>query len=254
MLLAELMDTSVQVGQVLIPARSVESFLGGFAQHLVVWNHDEVFKISLIGSCSPVKYRERYFVLCTKHQIDGVNPPDLCLLRSDGSSAVTSNGVRYWSLPEYSKDTDAYDLVILDFTEACEAEADLRSLFFAFDSVPPNTTNEQVVALVGAGYPSSEQVYEIHENNHLGSVRRVFLLKPDGQPIDDAVLRGRTYAPTEFAADGLSGGPVFVVQLLGQVATAYFAGIIQRGGGGYIHFLKSGLIKRALDATIDAQA
>jgi hypothetical protein len=243
---------SVHVGQLLIPARSLESLLGAYAQNLIVWNHDEVFKIGLLGSCTPLKYRSRYFLLCTKHQIGGVDPKDLCLLRKDGSSVVTSNGVRFWGTSGTATETDAYDLAILDFSDACKIEADLRHYFFGFSEVPPDTTSDRVIALIGAGYPSADQVYELLEANHVGLVRRVMLLLADGQPSDQAILRARTQVPMNFSADGLSGGPVFMIQIVGQEFKAFFAGMIQRAGGGFVHFLKAGFIKAALDATIDA--
>lgn len=116
-----MLEMSVRVGEILIPARRLESLLGAYAENLVVWNHDSEFKVSLLGSATPLKYKGRYFVLCTKHQIKGLNPQDVCLLRKDGSTAVTSNGVRVWERPTEQSETDAYDLAIFDFGEACAA-------------------------------------------------------------------------------------------------------------------------------------
>lgn len=125
--------------------------------------------------------------------------------------------------------------------------------FCHFAEVPPDTASDRIVALIGAGYPSADQNYELHESNHIGLVRRVMLLSVDGQPTDQAILRARTLVPMDFSADGLSGGPVFVVQMVGNGFVAYFAGMILRAGGGFIHFLKSGLIRGALDAVIASE-
>jgi len=42
--------------------------------------------------------------------------------------------------------------------------------------------------------------------------------------------------------NGMSGGPVYVVQLVGEVPTVYLGGMMLRSGREYLYFLKSGFI------------
>lgn len=166
----------------------------------------------------------------------------------DGSQVYMSNGIRYWGPMNSKSEDDAHDLAIFDFNEACLSQPMLRNRFFPFTEVPPDTSSDRVIALVAAGYPCADQKYDIHETNHLGTFRRVILLQADGQPSDQSILRGRTVVPMTYDSDGLSGGPVFIIQMVGHQPHAYFAGIIQRASGGFMHFLKSGYVKAALDA------
>lgn len=52
-----LCDASVQLNGVLIPPSALDSVLGRYVHNLVAWNHDDVFRVSLLGSAIPLKYR-----------------------------------------------------------------------------------------------------------------------------------------------------------------------------------------------------
>ena len=78
---------------------------------------------------------------------------------------LTSGGFRAY--PD-SIDTDAYDVAAFDFTEPVADHPELRRRFFDLSQVPPNTFNNDVIAVLLAGYPAKEQSYDLEENNHLG--------------------------------------------------------------------------------------
>lgn len=66
-MLIKSLNTSVSVNGLFICARDVQTMLGRYSFNLVVWAHDETFKISLLGSATPLIYRGHHFVLCTGH-------------------------------------------------------------------------------------------------------------------------------------------------------------------------------------------
>lgn len=248
-ILGDLLDTAVDLGGFLVPAQALESHLGRFCQHLLVWTHDETHKLQLVGSSLPVKYRGHYFLLCSKHQLTDVDPEDVCIMYPDGSSVVTSSGVRVCGEMVRGGETDAYDIAAFDFTETLKSHPTLKPLFFCFDHVPPDVTSDKVVALIIAGFATTDQVYDIEDNNHLGSVKRNLTARPDGQPTDKSLMRGKYVEPLGFSPDGLSGAPVFVVQWAknGQ-PRAYLGGLMLRSGRETFHFLKSGYVKGFLDS------
>ena len=63
------------------------------------------------------------------------------------------------------------------------------------------------LALIVAGFPSSDQLYELEENNHLGSVKRNVIALPDGQPADKSLMGARFVESLEFEPDGLKWKP-----------------------------------------------
>ncbi len=237
-----ILDTSAWVGSLIIPANSLESHLGRYASQLAVWTHDDVYKLSIPGSATGLFFDGRAMLVCTMHQLKEFELSDVGLMLPDGSYLVTSSGSRTFRPGDYTKTTDAYDLVAFDFSKP---EAEIPSLtraFFPFEKVPPDTPNSNIVAYIIAGYPSADQKYEIVENNHLGMVRRVVIAEPDGQSADPALLKLKFLRELEFNPDGLSGSPAFVVQRIRNEYRVFLSGIVVRAGRTHCYILKSGFL------------
>jgi len=206
-----MISTSLLINGIWVPATSVEKQLGDFATNLFVWNDDPTYKISLPGSASRLKYKGRHFLVCTKHQLTGHDPKNVCLMTNDGSKLVTSP--RFWMLddPAHQNESDAYDIAAFDFGQKGEL-SEFNCGFFNFNTCPSVSLNSSIVAFIVIGFPSNDQLYELENNNHLGSFWRILIASHESQSNDPAVLELRYHSELDFDPDGLSGGPVFVVQ------------------------------------------
>ncbi len=249
-LIESILDTSARVGSLLIPAGSLESHLGKFAYPLTVWTHDDVYKISLLGSSIGLIHSGRSMLVCSKHQLRGCELSDVGLLLQDGSNLITSSGSRTFHEGKHSQESDAYDLAAFNFSEPAIEYPELSKNFFKFQQTPPDTHNSNILAFVVAGFPSKDQKYELEEKNHLGTVRRVLIAEPESQPTDRALLRLKFVQPLEFDPDGLSGGPAFVVQLVGREPQVFLGGMIVRSGKSHCYILKSGYIWSFLNSFV----
>jgi hypothetical protein len=230
---------SVNVNGLIVPGRSVETVLARHALNLVLHNDHETFKVRLVGSATAVRFNGRYILLCTNHQIQGLDPEKVSMLKDDGSVLVTSSGMRSYPM---SAETDAYDIAAFDFTEPVNDHPDLKKRFFDLEQVPPDALNVDVIAVLLAGYPAQDQNYDLAENNHLGLRRRHVVCLLHGQPSDEVMLTVRAETLLQDEPDGMSGGSAFVIQLLNGEPHAYFAGLIVRGGKEFFHILKSGVV------------
>ncbi|NLS20321.1 hypothetical protein HGP16_27710 [Rhizobium sp. P40RR-XXII] len=229
----------VQVNNLVIPGRSIESVLSRHALNLVINNDDELFKVSLVGSATAVRFQGREILLTTQHQLRNFDPRQVAMLTDSGSHIITSGGVRgYGPHP----DTDAYDIAAFDFTEPCADRPEFKKRFFDLLSGPPDVLNAQVLGLLLSGYPTIDQEYDVHENNHLGLARRNVVCQPYSQPSDQALLTVQAVQPLEVHPDGMSGGSAFVIQLESGHPRAYFAGLIVRGGKTTFQILKAGYV------------
>ena len=237
-----MLETSARIGSLIVPAGSLESYLGRFASQLTVWTHDDVYKISIPGSAIGVIHAGRAMLVCSMHQLKDVERSDVSILLPDGSQAITSTGSRTFKLGEHTASSDAYDLAAFDFTEPASEFPALTKNFFKFDYVPPDTTNAHILAFVVAGYPNEDQKYELAEKNHLGMVRRVLVAHPDSQPTDPALLKLKFVRDIDFDPDGFSGGPAFVMQLVDGECRAYLGGMVLRAGKSHCYILKSGYL------------
>lgn len=241
--LERLVGTSVVFNSLLIPASTLPMALARYVENLFVWNDHETYKVSLVGSAVPIKFAQRYFLLCTNHQLRGCQPENVSLLGRDGKMLITSSGVRHFndeSSPRY------LDLAAFDFTEPCEAHEDLKERFFTLREVPPDAPATDIVFAVIAGFPSSDQQYELEEKNHIGKVKRIVVCHPDPSLYDPALLCLRADEPLDFDPDGMSGGSAFVVQIVAGKFRAYFAGLVVTGGKDRFHIIKVGDICRFL--------
>ena len=245
-----ILDTSARVGSILVPAASLESYLGTYASLLTVWTHDDVYRVRVLGSAVGVMRSGVPILICSGHQIRDVELSDVGLLFPDGSNLVTSSGSRTFVEGEHTQLSDAYDVAAFDFSGAASAHPMLTRNFFKFDEVPPDTPNLKILAFIVAGYPSADQKYELEEKNHLGMVRRVMVAEPDSQPSDPALLKLKFFQELDFDPDGLSGGPVFVVQIVNGEPRAFLAGVTLRAGRTHCYILKSGFLWEFLSSFV----
>lgn len=251
--LIESLDTAVSVNGLYVLAREVQSMLGQYSFNLFVWTHDETFKVSLLGSASPLLYRGHYLVLCTRHQITKVDREDISMLTDAGEFAVTSSGYSAPRIGPEGIQHDIQDIVVFNFDGACEEHPALRQRFFKVWEFPPDCTSDAVIAVLNYGYPSKDQLYELDDKNHIGSRRRGTTLKAHRQPSDETLLHLKPLNKLTFDPDGLSGGPNFVIQRSGRDFAVFFAGITVRAGQEDLYMVKSGYMKGLLDAAIELQ-
>ena len=253
-MLLENLNTFVSVNGVYLLARDLPRILGHYSFNLFVWAHHETFKVSLLGSATPLLYRGHFLVLCTGHQIKGVAPEDVSMLTDGGEFAVTSSGYSALKINSEGMQYDLQDIVVFNFNSACKEYPTLQQRFFKLGEFPPDCMSNAIVAVLNYGYPSGDQVYELHDKNHIGSCLRATTLKAHRQPPDETLLHLKPLQNLMFDPDGLSGGPNFVVQRSGQDFAAYFAGITVRAGKDNLYMVKSPNIKNLLDASINLRA
>jgi hypothetical protein len=204
-----------------------------------------------VGSAVPVRFSDRYFLLCTNHQLRGCRLRDVSLLGRDGRQLVTCSGVRH-----FADESNPYylDLAAFEFTEPCEAYPDLKERFFHFRDVPPAARNTDIVFAVVAGFPAKDQKYELEEKNHIGRLKRIVVCHLEQTSFNPALLCLRTNEPLDFDPDGMSGGAAFVVQVVDGEFRAYFAGVVVTGGADRFHIIKVGDIHRFLLTLVEAGA
>lgn len=243
-----LAKTSVRLNGVYIPARSVEHMLGRYVEALMAQNRDEVFRVGLCGSAVPIRFRDRYLLVCSHHQIAQRELDTICLLTRDGRSLITSGGARHFI---DKRNSDRYDLAAFDFTEPCAELPYLRERFFDFRKPLPSMMSDKIVAVIVSGFPFLDQRYELEEKNQIGLTKRIVTCRLDGQPSDDAMLRLKSIKALDFHPDGMSGGSAFVVHMVGDELQAHFAGIVMRGGQQHFYILKAGVVRKFLSLFID---
>jgi hypothetical protein len=110
----QLIGTSVLFNGVLVPASGLAGALSRYVDSLIVWNEgQDVHRVSLVGSAVPIRFADHYFLLCTNHQLRGVELPKVSLLERDGRNLVTSGGMRQYNDEQHPlyRDLAAFDFI-----------------------------------------------------------------------------------------------------------------------------------------------
>ena len=81
----------MNINGLIVPACSVERALARHAFNLVVNNDDATFKISLVGSATALRFRNRELLLTTQHQLNGIDESQVAMWVDSGSHIICSN-------------------------------------------------------------------------------------------------------------------------------------------------------------------
>ncbi|WP_454655116.1 hypothetical protein [Bosea beijingensis] len=245
-LLRDLSRRAVIFNDLVIPAKSVSRVVTRYVDHLVEILPDPDWLISLAGSVTLIHYRDRFFGVCCRHQLQGRDPEAIALLEGAGRTLISSGGLSSFN---NANEGDFHDLAAFDFTEPCKQGALQPSRFLPVRAVPPNVLADRIVFVACAGFPFRDQQYEL-DKRHLGSGKRIAVCLPDHQPSDPALIALKMYRPIDFDPDGMSGGSAIVCLENSGRLELHLAGIVTRGGAGHFYVLKTGYICSFLDAVI----
>ncbi|UXS49261.1 hypothetical protein [Agrobacterium tumefaciens] len=235
----------VSINGVEVGIGSVQDILSRHAVGLVIVNDDDIYRVSISGSGTLLRYGSRYFMVCCRHQVKDFDFAQVGFFPFDEAIVLTSGGVKYF---EKIDGTDFHDLLIFDYTDPVSANPKIAPLFFNFKDFPPNAPIADTAFIQVAGYPTSHREYDLGEEQpHLGLARMRLVYHVDRPSNDPALLRLKhAGAALTFDPDGLSGGSAFSVQIVDGVPKAFFAGIICRAGKDDAYMLKSNYIQAAL--------
>ncbi|QLF68319.1 hypothetical protein FE840_001420 [Peteryoungia desertarenae] len=242
-LLARRIQRSIWLNDVLIPVEGADYALGRYVDHLVELTDDEVFRLSLASSTTLVEYNGRYLALCTRHQLKGRKLEEIGLIIKNGQNVITSGGQTHF--PE-GNISDALDLAAFDFTAPCMAGVIEKRRFFPLREAPPICPADAIAFVICAGFPYDAQRYELDES-HIGSTKMLAVCEPESDSHDPALLKLKPVEPLPVKPDGMSGGSAFACIIVGNEASAFFAGIITRASQQAVHIVKAGFVLEFLD-------
>ena len=206
-LLDQLTGTSAMLNGVAIPGRLVEAALSRHTFNVFVANDDEKYSVLLRGSGTAIRFNGHELLLCTQHQLSGIDRQKVGMMTEGGGLMVTSGGMRHYTP---SLNSDRNDLVAFNFDEPVKAHPELRPRFFNLGRHRP--LDREIVGVLLVGCASADQTYDVYENNHIGLARRTVVCTPDPViPADPATLRVIPREPLAVHPDGMSGGSAFLL-------------------------------------------
>lgn len=213
---------------------------------------ERALQLGFQGTCTLMQYRDRHFVVFTRHQI-AVIPGEslehfqermslLFVLMDDGHHS-TNLPIRGFLFAFDGNDGDDEDDFVIAIVEETMLTDFMHAQFFPVDKTHVGRVNDYAL---GAGFPSHRQqvLMEIDGLRIQPKCKSGIVTQRSGY--STGTLK---YKSNGDAMDGFSGGAIFLVRLdLKQSAKTSFImfidGLVQRGGSGFLRYLG---IERILD-------
>lgn len=243
-------NMSVDHNGLILPGRLVEDHFSQYCECLGFWTGDEVYPLTIPGSATLIRYRDRYFMACTRHQLKLVNDlTGICLTvpHEGKTKCITSGG--FISFDYCMNEGDHHEIALFDFTEPANELPELRRLFFDFRGQHPSVPADRVVGAISYGYPFQGRQID-YEDGEMKLVKQKVLCRYAGQGTDDAVHIFEPVDPLTFDPDGMSGRPAFTVLFENGCFTIHLAGINVRAGRERIRVIKAGALQMLMETLI----
>jgi hypothetical protein len=246
-----LYSASISVNGLHVPAKLIEDHLARYCTSLGVYTDDADYPIYIPGSATLMKYKGRYFMICTRHQLKHTpNFENVCLLlpHADGrTKCITSGGARWF---DGLNEGDHHQIVVFDFTDPCRENEELKPMFFDFRHQHTDIQVDRLVAFTTYGYLTSLANVD-YDNGKIAQVRAQVLSRFATPGTDDALHMIEPLSPLDFDPDGMSGGPTFCVVLdPPNNFSVHLAGVTVRGGRDRLMVIKAGAVQAVLDTVV----
>ncbi|SDZ14102.1 hypothetical protein SAMN05444004_106196 [Jannaschia faecimaris] len=234
-LLDSKLNTSVLIGNVIVPANSVTQSLRPFAEPALYHTAGfELNNFSLGGTLTKLKLRDRYFGLLTCHQIHkaNFNYAMISVINEENRSFCTAMRAVF---PANEHSVDELDAVLCEFTDPVSTGSlsshgwfDLRN-----DYAQPHTP--EPLAVVAIGYPGHRNAIDYENEGYAAGPNAV--LGTESMPSISGRLSFEPVSPLDYDPNGFSGGPVFGLKETPNGLQAFFAGLVTEASRSKFHFI-----------------
>lgn len=232
---------AVKIGGLFFPPDAVENILKSTCKQIMVHTDYPEYPYQLLGSMTCIKAKNRYFGVCTKHQIKEEQFTKASIFIHEENFTISASKI-------YTFDCDENDLslIFFEFSDAVNELKYIKNNFFeaSDNAIWPHQHRDHFVVF---GFPSNFQNLSETYKTTTVLVSAKYHQKSNA-PYEHIV---ETKGNIRINADGMSGGPVYY---MGGHPGTYFvgwAGVIVRGGNpsARLYFIEAGFIfERLLEA------
>jgi len=238
-------EDQIQIGGIWHNVTQVEYILQKFCKQIFANTDNPEWPYCLRGSGSAVRFDNRYFVFCCRHQIHDFPHDKIAIPLSFEPKIMTAGSMKVVSVTDLNHDDEATDIAVFEYDVASYGIPNLMSEFLSIDDqrIWPQGTAQ--LPFMVFGYPSYLRYYDENsikvtnikvQAQYAGGTSSIHLHRVKmEQALDDP--------------DGMSGGPVFYIGGAPGTYFVGFAGMVMRGGrkSPYLHFITADhLIRMAL--------
>jgi hypothetical protein len=223
-LMGRKLGTSVVDNGLVIPADAIGQHLRRYTFPAIFQtNLDGKFILTKSGSLAKVKTNGRYFGITAHHVISANNYEltQLCLPQIRPNQFVTSQAARF---PASDTAKDQFDFICFEFTEPVNEGLINRNDWFDVSFDLSRTTEVEAIIVACLGYPSHRNSINYDESTYAIAPNLVW-----GDHVDSRIPNRKSFTPVNpisYEPIGMSGAPVFGLELRGQHLHLALAGIL----------------------------
>lgn len=247
--------TSVKINGVEYRFRELQRRLSMFSGQLICVNDDAGRDINLFGSMANVRLGEKYLCVCTQHQLGNTEISKVCIHNFNRTRFVSAGAYYFVKSSHAGQDlNEIEDLCAFDFTEAVNnlGVSPARFLDISEHSAIRPSAGESNFVVCGHAHKdvSIDLMDDCDYSQGIRSIASLcrcnfYSLVSETGDRDLVTLRSSSL-PEKFNADGFSGAPVFGLSIRQARVVLSFAGIVTRGGNGYVHVVPGDRIKACI--------
>lgn len=234
--------SAVRIGSIFVPPCAVENRLQSTCKQILVHTNHPEYPYQLLGSMTCIKIYDRYFGVCTGHQISESQFENTSIFIFTKNLTVTASRI-------YTFDCDEFDLSIriFEFSEAVLEMKSISNQFFEVSpvSIWPNQARDHFAIF---GFPSKFQKVDSTYETKTVVVSAKYNRKSNS-PYTHVLEIKENF---ELTSDGMSGGTVYYMAGYPGDYFIGWAGIVVRGGNPskYLYFIESGFILEKITEAI----
>ena len=238
-------NTAARVNSLYVPADSLNFRLLHFTDPGLFFHEEHSdYGLSKSGSFTKVRIGDRFFVMATSHQLETDPIPydfiNVVLHDTEGGHLTTSSSATY----QVVGTGERLDIIIFDFTEPVENGSLSSHHWYDLSQEIIEGKDPDFLAAFCFGYPSDTNTIDYETLSYRSSGLVVF-----GEPTTSSLANRMAIHPkhgVDRPMAGMSGGPVFGVQLNDFSANVVFAGIITNASSKKVNFLPISSISKFL--------
>lgn len=266
------MKLSISVNGFYVPFKDIVRSIRRFCPPALFHYEDPVLDVSPSGSAFLFRYRGRNFGLCTRHQLGigatAINPERFMITAEEADGrrvGLSPNRVSRVSFADPAHSNLA-DMFLAEFDDVRNGR-NVRGLFLETELSRNFQTVQsvEIKLILSLGYPTAARNIDLQFDEAGDEItgaditlRWVKLyLELDGPALLDPenrrpLVKHRTYEQDDVDPDGMSGAPVFFVQLdASSNAHLGFGGMITHAAGGRYAAYDGAALKQIVDGYID---
>ena len=201
----------------------------------------------VLGSCTMMEFSEKYFIACTRHQLEISQGSEIELNRKSsplfmtryvGSQLINIPVVACYFATDLGEE-EYHDILLFSVEREKANELGESQYFFPLSALSNSTKGQSLLV----GCPSSKQTVNYEPLDITFTTQAVVCRLDQEYHTSSKYLKRYIYDPQKATElDGFSGGAVFSTGLTeGENGTA-LDGIVTRAGNGFVHVVDANFL------------